>query len=214
MTVVLSPRKTGSGLAASACCHPHCLPIAACVCSWPWPVSLQGATHTALSRGLYSFCLSNYCMSRTVCPTDTSWGTCIISVLCVSTVGEDFNLFSLKPGILTGSFWRWPTQHFGSPHMAAAAKEDPMGTEHCWCKAVCGAEDAGLPTAWAKPTLQQRPHGKHWPHEAGLCRRVRRSGTSRHPACRVTYWRSITTLCIYPIQRTNRGGKPWLWPSV
>lgn len=36
---------------------------------------------------------------------------------------------------------------------AAAATEDPMGKEHCSWKAACRAEDAGLPTVWAKPTL-------------------------------------------------------------
>lgn len=36
---------------------------------------------------------------------------------------------------------------------AAAAGEDPVAKEHCSWKAAHRAEGAGLPTAWAKPTL-------------------------------------------------------------
>lgn len=36
---------------------------------------------------------------------------------------------------------------------AVAAAEDPMAKEHCSWKAAHRGERAGLPAAWAKPTL-------------------------------------------------------------
>lgn len=50
---------------------------------------------------------------------------------------------------------RMPYPIFAKPSRAraAAAGEDPVAKEHCSWKAAHRAEGAGLPTAWAKPTL-------------------------------------------------------------
>lgn len=71
-----------------------------------------------------------------------SQGSFIITLLYISTVGEDLNLFSLKPGILTETF------------------RDGLEKDHILWKSANKAEDKGIPTAWAKPMLQQCPHGK------------------------------------------------------
>lgn len=73
-------------------------------------------------------------MRGTVCPPNTTQDSCLITLLHISTVGED-----LKPIILTEIF------------------RDGLEKEHCSWKAASRAEDEGIPTVWAKPMLQ---HGK------------------------------------------------------
>lgn len=130
--VFLSSGKTGLGLATPGCCLLHCLSIAAYVCSWPWPVFLQTATCTALPQG-FVHSLSTYCMRGTVCPPNTPQGSCIITLLYIYAVGEDLNLFSLKPGILTGSFRN------GLPHVCKALRLQQQLVQ----RISCGRQQAG-----------------------------------------------------------------------
>lgn len=50
---------------------------------------------------------------------------------------------------------KWLTTCLQSPEVTAAS-----GAEDQLWKAASRAEDEGLPAVWAKPTLQQCPHGK------------------------------------------------------
>lgn len=159
----------------SAGSHQHCSPPGVCTASdcqiTAWADSVS-----------YQCLLGNLRNISIVCLNSRNWTSFPSPWSQVSSLGASE---SRLPSV-------WKPSHA----MAAATTEDPTEKRHCQWKAACRAEGVGLPTVWAKPALQQCPHGKHWPHGSGLDRRTKSSGTSGYPACRVTYRRTITTVCI------------------
>lgn len=171
-------RRTGSGLGTPVCHLPHCLSVTACVFSWPWPVSLHTATCTALAQN-FVHSLSTYFMRGTVYPPNSSQGSCVITVVHFHS-GRRLESLLLEA--------RHPETF-----------RDGLEKEHCSWKAASKAEDEEIPTVWVKSMLQQCPHGKCWQCGTEQSRRASSSGTSRNPACRITFGRRITTIHIYPI---------------